>query len=437
MADRLLTGWGRTAPSRADVVATAEPENVASWIRAAGPRGVLARGLGRSYGDAAQNSGGTVIDLRNTVEIGPVDAVGAVRCSAGTSLEELLCRVLPAGWFAPVTPGTRQVTLGGALAADVHGKNHHRDGSLAGHVTSVRLVDGLGHVRELTPKDELFWALPGGMGLCGIVTDLTLRLRPVTSAWMTVRTERTADLDQTISALSAADAHTYSVGWIDSLSASGRGIVTSGEHTPADEVDRADPLRFAPRALAVAPAWAPPHLLNKASIAAFNAAYYAAAPRRPKVTQQHSMAFFHPLDVVRGWNRLYGTAGFLQYQFVVSDVEVVRWALAELRKGSAPSFLTVLKRFGPGNRAPLSFPAAGWTLAVDLPSEVPGLAGLLDILDERVCAAGGRVYLAKDARLRPQLLPSMYPELPRWQELRDRLDPNRVFSSDLSRRLML
>ena len=436
MGDRLLTGWGRTAPSRADVVATAAPENVAARVRAAGPRGVLARGLGRSYGDAAQNSGGTVIDLRGTVEVGSVDPSGLVRCSAGTSVEALLERVLPEGWFVPVTPGTRQVTLGGALATDVHGKNHHRDGSLAGHVTSVRLVDGLGEVRDLTPDDELFWALPGGMGLCGIVTDLTLRLRPVTSAWMTVRTERTTDLDETISALGDADAHTYSVAWIDSLAASGRGIVTSGEHTPADEMSRPDPLRFAPRAVP-APSWAPPHLLNKASIAAFNTAYYAAAPRRSKVAQQHSTAFFHPLDVVRGWNRLYGAAGFLQYQFVVEDIEVVRWALAELRDGGAPSFLTVLKRFGPGNQAPLSFPAAGWTLAVDLPSRVPGLAGLLDRLDERVCAAGGRVYLAKDSRLRPQLLPSMYPELPRWQELRDRLDPHRVFSSDLSRRLML
>jgi decaprenylphospho-beta-D-ribofuranose 2-oxidase len=436
MADRLLTGWGRTAPSRADVVAAAAPENVASWVQAAGPRGVLARGLGRSYGDAAQNSGGTVIDLRDTVEIGPVDVSGLVRCSAGTSLETLLARVLPDGWFVPVTPGTRQVTLGGALATDVHGKNHHRDGSFANHVTSARVVDGLGETRDLTPADELFWALPGGMGLCGIVTDLTLRLRPVTSAWMTVRTERTADLDETISTLGAADAHTYSVAWIDSLSASGRGIVTSGEHTPADKLDRPEPLRFAPHALP-APGWAPPHLLNKASIAAFNAVYYAAAPRRPKLASQHSTGFFHPLDVVRGWNRLYGAAGFLQYQFVVADVEVVRWALAELRHGDAPSFLTVLKRFGPGNRAPLSFPSAGWTLAVDLPSHVPGLAELLDTLDERVCAAGGRVYLAKDSRLRPQLLPSMYPELARWQELRDTLDPHRVFSSDLSRRLML
>jgi decaprenylphospho-beta-D-ribofuranose 2-oxidase len=436
MADRLLTGWGRTAPSRAEVVAAAAPENVAARVRAAGPRGVLARGLGRSYGDAAQNSGGTVIDLRGTVEIGPVDPSGMVRCSAGTSLEALLERVVPDGWFAPVTPGTRQVTLGGALAADVHGKNHHRDGSLANHVTSVRMVDGLGEVRDLTPADELFWAIPGGMGLCGIVTDLTLRLRPVSSAWMTVRTERTAGLDETISALDAADAHTYSVAWIDSLSASGRGIVTSGEHAPADELSRPDPLWFAPHAVP-APGWVPPHLLNKASITAFNAVYYAAAPRRPKVTQQHSTAFFHPLDVVRGWNRLYGAAGFLQYQFVVEDIEVMRWALAELRQGGAPSFLTVLKRFAPGNQAPLSFPAAGWTLAVDIPSQVPGLAELLDRLDKRVSAAGGRVYLAKDSRLRPQLLPSMYPELPRWQELRARLDPHRVFSSDLSRRLML
>jgi decaprenylphospho-beta-D-ribofuranose 2-oxidase len=437
MADRLLTGWGRTAPSRADVVSAAAPENVAALVRAAGARGILARGLGRSYGDAAQNGGGTVVSLRDTVEIGPVDATGLVRCSAGTSVDELLRRVVPQGWFVPVTPGTRHVTLGGALATDVHGKNHHRDGSIAAHVTSVRLVDGAGAVRDLTPADEAFPALPGGMGLTGIVTDLTLRLRPVTSAWMTVHTERTADLDDTMRALTEADAHSYSVAWIDCLSESARGIVTSGEHAPADAVPGGDPLAFTPRTLAAAPAWTPPRLLSRASIAAFNTLYYLAAARTPPVSRQHAASFFHPLDVVRDWNRLYGAPGFVQHQFVVADPELVRWALGELRAARAPSFLTVLKRFGPSSGAPLSFPLPGWTLAVDLPAGMPGLAELLDRLDERICADGGRIYLAKDSRLRPELLPTMYPELDRWLGLRAQLDPHGVFSSDLSRRLQL
>ena len=467
--DELLSGWGRTAWSRADVRAMTTAGEVARVIGAAAgrdagsdgvaagggapgggaggggaARGVVARGLARSYGDAAQNAGGTVLDLRTDAGLDfAVPASGVVTCPAGVSLDALLRHVVPQGWFVPVTPGTRQVTLGGALAADVHGKNHHRDGTISAHVTAVELVDGTGTIRTLTPADELFWAVPGGMGLTGVITSVSLRLRPITSAWMTVRTERTADLDATVAALASADTSTYSVAWVDCVArgaAHGRGIVTSAEHTDAVDLDgrrRADALDFGSRLGVPAPLWAPSGLLNRASIGAFNTAYFRAAPARPRTGQHHAAAFFHPLDAVHGWNRLYGRAGLVQYQFVAADLGVVRWALAELADAKAPSFLTVLKRFGGGNRAPLSFPSPGFTLAVDLPGSLPGLGALLDRIDERVVASGGRVYLAKDSRLRPELLPAMYPELDRWRELRAELDPRGLFVSDLSRRLLL
>ena len=437
--DELLTGWGRTAPSRSDVQALTSAGEVALAIGRAGSRGVLARGLGRSYGDAAQNAGGTILDLRTGVSTDlVVPPSGIVTCPAGVSLDALLRRVVPQGWFVPVTPGTRQVTLGGAVAADVHGKNHHRDGTFSAHVTELELVDGTGTVRTLTPSDELFWAVPGGMGLTGVITSVTLRLRPITSAWMTVHTERTADLDATLDALARADSRAYSVAWVDCLaggSAHGRGIVTSAEHTldPAGSHS----LEFAPRSGIPAPPWAPSALLNRASIGAFNSAYFRAAPGRPRTDQHHSAAYFHPLDSVTGWNRLYGRAGLVQYQFVTADLDVVRWALAELAQVNAPSFLTVLKRFGAGNPAPMSFPREGWTLAVDLPGGMTGLGALLDRIDQQVASSGGRVYLAKDSRLRPELLAWMYPELARWRELRAQLDPRGLFMSDLSRRLSL
>ncbi|MEP6852411.1 MAG: FAD-binding oxidoreductase [bacterium] len=484
--DELLTGWGRTAATRASVVAVpvAEPTSpgvgdeptpfeqaVSEQIRTAGPRGLIARGLGRSYGDAAQNAGGTVLQLpaagnggralgrtsgciAQADGIGPVDSVtGEVSVAAGVSLDALLRVVVPQGWFVPVTPGTRQVSVGGALAADVHGKNHHHDGSFATSVTRVRLVDGRGDVHRLTPADRAFWAVAGGMGLCGVVTEVRLRLRPVSSAWMTVRTERTTDLDATMAALAEADRSQYSVAWIDCLgprstggnsstgscTGGGRGVVTSAEHTAAADVDgrhRHDPLAFRPTARLAAPPGTP-NVLSRPAITAFNEAYFRAAPTRPTIGQHPAASFFHPLDAVRGWNRLYGRRGFVQYQLLAPDPETVRAVLAELQRARAASFLAVLKRFGPGNAGPLSFPAAGWTLAVDLPAGLDGLPTVLDRLDDRVAADGGRVYLAKDSRLRPELLGAMYPQLDRWRELRAGLDPQRVFVSDLSRRLAL
>jgi decaprenylphospho-beta-D-ribofuranose 2-oxidase len=440
MADRgtLLTGWGRTAPSAARVQVPASAADVATVVRAAPVRGLVARGLGRSYGDAAQNAGGVVLDMRRIASVGAVDPVsGSINCGAGTSLDALLRAVVPQGWFPPVMPGTRNVTLGGAVAADVHGKNHHRDGSLGHHVSSMSIVDGRGEAATLVPRSESFWATVGGMGLTGMITDVTLMLRAIPSSWMTVDTYRTADLEETMARLVDADAcRRYSVAWIDCLTRGatmGRGIVTAGDHAP-----REFGYEYAPRKIVAAPGWVPGRLLNTATIAAFNEAYFRAAPRQRRAHPRRIAEFFHPLDAIGRWNRLYGACGFVQYQFVTPAASVVSEVVASLAAARVPSFLGVLKRFGAGNdRAALSFPASGWTLALDLPARVSGLAGLLDGLDERVAASGGRVYLAKDARLRPDLFRAMYPQLAGWRQQRASLDPHRVFQSDLARRLDL
>ena len=224
----------------------------------------------------------------------------------------------------------------------------------------------------------------------------------------------------------------YTVAWVDCLAAGrrlGRGVVTAGTHSEDDGLD-ARPRRPLP-----VPAGLPGNLLNRHTVAAFNELYYRAA--RPGVARLPYWQYFYPLDALAGWNRLYGPAGFVQYQFVTADPADVEWVIEALRRHGAASFLAVLKRFGPGNPAPLSFPAAGWTLAVDIPAALPGLAGLLDRFDERIAAAGGRVYLAKDSRLGRAAFRAMYPRLPEWNSLRDQADPHRVFVSDLSRRLAL
>ncbi len=436
---QLLHGWGRTAPSAAFVHAPRSADEIAAVIRSSPDRGVVARGLGRSYGDAAQNAGGLVIDMRAHASLGPIDEdAGSMNIGAGTTIDSLLRYTIARGWFVPVTPGTRQITLGGAVAADVHGKNHHRDGSIASHVTSLTIIDGNGDVRVLTPQSDLFWATLGGMGLTGVVTEVTVRLLPVSSAWMAVDTYRTANLDETMSRLCEVDSRRqYSVAWLDCLArraSLGRGVVSAGDHVRGNDVYASD---FAPRDRLAVPRWIPDGLLRAPTVAAFNELYFRAAPRRREGRLVPLAAFFYPLDVIRDWNRCYGTSGFVQYQFATPQADVVATAIEKLSSSRAPGFLAVLKRFGSGNRGPLSFPAPGWTLALDIPTKTDGLPKLLDELDVQVAASGGRVYLAKDARLRPDLFSTMYPEAAKWRQLRAVADPNRVFQSDIARRLDL
>jgi decaprenylphospho-beta-D-ribofuranose 2-oxidase len=442
---RLLAGWGRTSPTSARLLPVGSPEDVSKAVRAAGPRGLVARGLGRSYGDAAQDSGGVVLDMTTLCRVHSFDiGSGVVEADAGLSLHALMTASLPEGWFVPVTPGTRFVTLGGAVAADIHGKNHHVDGSFGRHVLALSLVTADGSVRRLAPTDELFWATVGGMGLTGVVTRVRLQLRPVETSRVTVDTERASDLDDVMDRMVRSDAdYTYSVAWVDLLArgrATGRSVLTRGRHSRREELPASvDPLAFAPRASLRVPPVVPGGLLRRGTVSAFNEVWFRKSPRVARGQVQDLAAFFHPLDGVAGWNNVYGPRGFVQYQLVVPDsaADAVREAVALLSAARTPSFLTVLKRFGPGNRAPLSFPMAGWTLALDLPTGVPGLAAVLARLDELVLGAGGRVYLAKDARLPREYLPAMYPRLAEWRALRDRVDPDHVFTSDLSRRLSL
>lgn len=442
---QLLTGWGRTAPTGAQVLRPTSTDQLTdqladqltTMLGAAPSRGVIARGLARSYGDAAQNAGGLVVDATGLNQLIELDAVnGRVTVEAGVSLDQLLSWVVPHGWFVGVTPGTRYVTVGGAIASDVHGKNHHVDGGFCQWVERFTLATPTG-VLELEPSQEAFWATAGGMGLTGIITRATLRLLPITSSRMQVRTQRTADLDTCLDLLSS-DEGRYSVAWIDLLAGSGRSVVMRGEHAPASSAKPGrDPLAYTPTARLAAPPWVPSGLLNTSTVRAFNELWFRKAPR-DHTGLEGLQAFFHPLDGVRGWNRIYGRQGFLQYQFVVplGAEEVVRSSVESFAAVQVPSFLAVLKRLGaqPGM---LSFPLAGWTLALDVPQATPGLAALLDRLDEQVAEAGGRVYLSKDSRLRPDLLEAMYPQLPAWREVQARLDPDGVLRSDLSRRLPL
>jgi decaprenylphospho-beta-D-ribofuranose 2-oxidase len=443
-----LHGWGRTAPSTARVLRPRSADDVAAAVAAAGPRGIIARGLGRSYCDPAQNAGGVVLDMTGLDRIQSIDPdSGRVVVDAGVSLDTLMRAALPHGLWLPVLPGTRQVTVGGAIGADIHGKAHHVAGSFGNHVESLDLTTADGSSRSLTPdgpESELFWATVGGMGLTGVITRATLRLHHVETAYFTVDTEQIDNLDELMARQSEGDErYAETVSWFDAVSTGrnlGRGLLMRANHSTLSELPaklRADPLRFDAPQLLTVPDVFPPGLLNRLTGKIFSELWYRKSPTRFGAIQNITQ-FLHPLDVLGEWNRGYGPRGFLQYQFVVPlhRGEVIRTVLERMTAARQVSALNVLKRFGEGNRAPLSFPKPGWTLCVDIPVG-PGAGPLCDELDGIVLDAGGRHYLAKESRTSAEAIRRGYPRLDEWRKVRDAVDPGGVFVSDLARRLEL
>jgi decaprenylphospho-beta-D-ribofuranose 2-oxidase len=433
-----IAGWGRHPVGRGRVE---RPERLAL---PAGGRPLVPRGLGRAYGDAAlpANPGGLVLETTRADRIHSFDpATGRLHCEAGLSLAEILRVFVPRGWFPPVTPGTKFVTVGACVACDVHGKNHHRDGSFGSFVDRVTLCTADGRLVECGPdrERELFLATLGGMGLTGLIVDVTLRLRRVESPWIVLETQGMASLDAMLEGLRLSATHwPYTVGWIDCLARGadlGRGILMRGRHATQVEAG----MRRAPRALPLrVPFDAPEWLLNPLFMRWFNRLYawsHGTALRRRMVPYD---AFFYPLDAVGQWNRLYGRRGFFQYQCVLpraAGPRPVAILLERLGVAGAASFLAVIKDCGPASDAYLSFPMEGTTLALDLPNRGAVTEALVHDLNATVIEHGGRVYLAKDAVTRAEDFARMMPRLAEWRAVRERWDPGHRFRSAQSVRL--
>ena len=462
LTTRSLYGWGRTAPSTAQVLSTADADTIAQAVKQVADenselpehqrRGVIARGMGRSYGDPAQNGGGLVVDMTPLNRIHSIDPdTGIVDVDAGVTLDQLMKAALPFGLWVPVLPGTRQVTIGGAIGPDIHGKNHHSAGSFGDHVLSMELLVADGRVLHLEPNGEnaeLFWATVGGMGLTGIILRARIQMTFTETAYFIADTDRTDTLDETIALHSDGSEvnYTYSSAWFDAISAppkTGRSTISRGSLATLDQLKEfapklaKDPLKFNAPQLMTVPDIFPSWTMNKLSLMAIGEAYYLMGkPSRNDV--KNLTQFYQPLDLIGEWNRGYGKAGFLQYQFVVPTdaVEPFKDIIYDIQASGHYTALNVFKLFGEGNRAPLSYPMKGWNVCVDFPIR-PGLNEFLDRLDDQVMQFGGRLYLAKESRTSAEKFHAMYPELPNWLETRRSIDPTGVFASDMSRRLEL
>lgn len=430
-----LHGWGRYPRQEAHV---AEPLSGQQCLRAMpGASPLIARGQGRSYGDSAL--GPEVLSTRYLDQFHDFDPqTGLLSCAAGVSLDDILRTLVPRGWFLPVMPGTRFITVGGAIASDVHGKNHHRDGTFSTHVASIRILLGNGECVDASPTDkaELFHATCGGMGLTGVIVSAVLRLKAITASDILETRIKTPSLDAVLEAFDANAASAYSVAWIDCMargSSLGRSILVMGEQCTEGPL-----VTQQAKALGI-PVDMPAGLLNRAVGKAFNAAYYGRTRSNAQPSRKPFESFISPLDAISGWSSLYGRPGFLQYQFVLpkeSGGNGLREILQRIGQSRLGAFLAVLKLFGDANANPLSFPIKGYSLAVDFKAEAATFE-LLDVLDGIVAAHGGRLYLAKDARMSEAMFKAGYPRWQEFEEVRARWHAHGKFMSTQSRRLGL
>ncbi len=438
----LLSGWGRSAPTRARVLRARGGEELAALLRSAPKGGAIPRGAGRSYGDPAQNEGGAVIDMTGLTGVHALDAErGEVRAGAGTSFAVLLEELAGHGLTLPVVPGTRHLTVGGAIASDVHGKNHPVAGSIARQLVSFELVTPDAGVHEVSRESdaELFAATTGGMGLTGAITAATLKTVPLREPFAIADVDRADSIEEAM-ALMSHGGHTHAIAWLDLL-ASGerfaRAVVTRSREGEAPA--GAGSLGIAAAPSLRVPQGAPGGLLRGVAVRTFNAALWHHSPLRDRSVAMGPVEQLFPLDRVGDWNRLYGRRGLLQYQFAVPPGEewVIRCTLEMLRARRVPMFLAALKRFGAPSGGLLSFPIEGWTLAIDIPARARGVRTVLDAADRLIVGAQGRVYLAKDARMSAEMLQETYPELARFRAVRERVDPQGTLRSDMARRLEL
>ncbi len=435
---KLITNWNNYPVVEANETSFDYEKEIVSKLA----QSSIPHGNGRCYGDASLSS--EVVNTLRYDKVLAFDEVnGIITCQSGLLLSDLLQIIVPRGWFLPVTPGTKFITIGGAVASDVHGKNHHVDGSFSRHIISMSVLTGTGQTFVCGPDNhtDLFWATCGGMGLTGIILDVKFRLKRVNTAYIRQRQIKARNLGEIMDLFGENTGSTYSVAWIDCLKKGknfGRSILMLGEHANSDEVKRDKLLEPREKALLTVPFYFPSFVLNGYSMKIFNALIYAKNYRKTMDSVVHYDGFYYPLDSILSWNKIYGKKGFVQYQFVLpfaTSKEGLTDILTRINNHGTGSFLAVLKLFGEQDDL-ISFPMKGYTLALDFPIR-PGLFEFLDELDHVVAQYGGRIYLSKDARMKKEIFWKTYPRAGEFQETIRKYDPNNRFVSRLSERLTL
>lgn len=442
----LLSGWGNYPRERCRTHSIDSWRDVENVVQSSNTPNVIPRGLGRSYGDSTLTQDGVVLRMGHLNRFLAFDSeTGILECEAGVSFAEIIETFLPQGWFLPTTPGTKFVTLGGAIAADVHGKNHHIDGSFGNFVNRLTLLLADGSIIDCTRDNDpdLFWATIGGMGLTGVILSAQIRLSRVETAYCDVTYRRTQNLESTLEMFTAThQSYRYSVSWIDCLATGtslGRGVVMLGNDAPAAALPpklAAAPLALPRRRAKTIPFDFPSLALNSWSIKAFNTLYYAKNRDRREFVDFNS--FFYPLDGINHWNRIYGKRGFVQYQalFPTETAHVgLHQLLERIARSRQASFLAVIKGSGPATPGMLSYLFPGITLALDFPNRGKATRDLFEKLDEIVLEHSGRLYLAKDALTSAGTFARMYPRLAEFQRVKERVDPHNRFVSSQARRL--
>jgi len=429
-----IYGWGRYPQQ--DAYLHVPPSSASLEFTAKQQDSVLARGMGRSYGDSAN-----ALNVLQTTYINHFiefdKATGKLTAEAGITLREILEIIVPSGWFLPVTPGTSFVTLGGAIASDVHGKNHHLAGTFGQHVTSLNILLGTGEVVTASPQHhaDLFHATCGGMGLTGIIISATIQLLPIKSSFISQETIKADCIEAACEAFESNTNATYSVAWIDCLSKGkslGRSVIMLGEHAAQGGLD------IDIRQKVSVPFPTPSALLNSLTMKAFNTAYWHKSKNNETQTVT-LMPYFYPLDAIGEWNRLYGKKGFVQFQCVLPKIDGVsnmRKLLTEISNSGEGSFLAVLKQFGTANENLLSFPIEGYTLALDFKASETAIK-TVKRLEDMVVDMGGRLYLTKDAVMQESTFKATYPNWEKFEAIRERYGAVGKFSSSQSKRLGL
>lgn len=442
MGSVAVSGWGLTTPSQTNLHIPNFDELISKRFEF--KNFTIARGMGRSYGDAAQISGGDTISTEKLDTYNFDFETGKLIAQSGVTIAKLIKDLAPKGWFVPVTPGTRYVTVGGAVASDIHGKNHHTSGSFSDHITRIEILTPVGLIScSREENQDLFNATCGGMGLTGLILTVELTMKKIESTQITVDTKKVSNIDQLLDLMPQNDSeYPYTVAWVDTLSKGknlGRSILSSGRHSQKFTENDGKNWSYKDRQFVTFPRGNKFNLINKFTAKTFNEMWYQKAPKNKTEQLQSIGKFFHPLDGAKNWNHVYGKHGFIQYQFVVPDdqTDFIKLTLEIFSKMQIPNFLTVLKRFGEQNHGLLSFPKKGWTLAVDFPTKFSGLPKLLNDLDRQLLDAGGRIYLTKDSRSNPEIIEQMYPNFEKFRKIKSIYDPEQVIKSDLSLRLNL